>query len=174
MLLSIHSAFVPTALQMIGTTRSLVDAAEQWCADQGKDQAEVIGARLAKDMLPFTYQVASVGSHTAGAIAGVRAGVFSPDLSTPPSNFDGLRAKLDKARGVLETLSADEMDGWIGQDMRFEFKELRLNFTAENFLLSFSQPNYFFHATTAYDILRMLGVSIGKKDFMGAMRIKAG
>jgi hypothetical protein len=99
--------------------------------------------------------------------------VFSPDLTTPPDSFDGLRSALAKARTELEALSEDEMEGFIGQPMRFEMRDFRLPFTAENFLLSFSQPNYYFHAATAYDILRMKGVPLGKRDFMGALRLAA-
>ena len=66
------------------------------------------------------------------------------------------------------------MEGFIGNDMIFSVPtmNLELPFTAENFLLSFSLPNFYFHATTAYDLLRDQGVSIGKRDFLGAMRIK--
>jgi hypothetical protein len=58
--------------------------------------------------------------------------------------------------------------------MRFEFKTMRMDFTAEDFLLSFSQPNFYFHASAAYSIARQLGVTIGKTDFLGAVRVKAG
>jgi hypothetical protein len=63
------------------------------------------------------------------------------------------------------------VESFIGCDMRFEFKDICLKFTAENFLLSFSVPNFFFHATTAYDILRWKGVTIGKIDFLGRLRL---
>jgi hypothetical protein len=63
------------------------------------------------------------------------------------------------------------MGGWIGRPMRFEMRALELPFTADQFLLSFSQPNYIFHAATVYDILRMRGVPLGKRDFMGRLRI---
>ena len=170
--LSLHAAFVPSALQMLGATRHLVGKAEAWCGEQDCDAAELIGGRLIEDMLAFDYQVKSVAVHTAGAIEGVRGGVFSPDFADPPNSFDGLRAKLDDASAALEALTEDEMEGWIGQPMRFEFREFRMNFAAEDFLLSFSQPNFYFHAATAYDILRMKGVPVGKRDFMGQLRIK--
>ena len=56
--------------------------------------------------------------------------------------------------------------------MRFEFRDFAMNFLAEDFLLSFSQPNFYFHAATAYDVLRMKGVPVGKRDFMGRVRIQ--
>jgi uncharacterized protein len=66
-----------------------------------------------------------------------------------------------------------EVDSFVGRDMRFAFGERHVDFTAENFLLSFSQPNFYFHAATTYDILRWKGVPIGKRDFMGRTRKKS-
>lgn len=170
--LSLHAAFVPSALQMLGAADHLIGKAESWCADTGCSDDEAIGARIHEDMFPFSYQVKSVAVHTAGAIDGVRAGVFSPDLTPPPDSFAGLREAVTKARAALEAVSEDELEGFIGQPMRFEFRDFTLPFTAENFLLSFSQPNFYFHAATAYDILRMKGVALGKRDFMGKLRIR--
>ena len=172
--LSLHAAFIPSALQMIDSTKGLVDRGESWCSEQGHDPAHVLSARIYEDMFPFTYQVKSVAVHTAGALAGVANGVFQPDLSPPPESFDGLREQLATARAALEGVSEDDLEQAIGRDMRFEFRDFKLEFTAEDFLLSFSQPNFYFHAATAYDILRMLGVAIGKRDFSGRLRLKRG
>ena len=116
----------------------------------------------------------SVAVHSAGVVEGVRAGVFAPDLDPPPADFAGLTERVAKARETLTGVTEAEMEGFIGQPMRFEFRDYRMDFTAEDFLLSFSQPNFYFHAATAYDILRMKGVPVGKRDFMGAVRLKAG
>lgn len=171
--ISLHSAYVPSALQMLATTRSLLDRAQAWCEEQGCDASELISARLYEDMLAFDYQVKSVATHTHGAIEGVRAGVFRPDLSDPPGDFAGLRSKIDGATATLESLGEEEMEGWIGKPMRFEFRDFAMDFTAEDFLFSFSQPNFYFHAATAYDILRMKGVPVGKRDFLGPVRASA-
>lgn len=170
--LSLHHAYVPSALQMLGTARHLVDKAESWCAEQGADEADMIGTRLIEDMLPWAYQVKCVAEHTQGSIEGVRRGVYSPDLNPWPDSFAGLRDKLAGAKAAMEALTEGEMESFIGQPMRFEFKDRGMDFTAEDFLLSFSQPNFYFHCATAYDILRMKGVPVGKRDFMGRVRIK--
>lgn len=172
MLLSLHAAYIPSALQMLGVAHHLIDQAEGWCSDKGVAQAEILGARVIEDMLPFSYQVKCVAEHTQGSIEGVRKGVYSPDLNPPPADFAGLRAKLDAAIAFLEGVDEAEMESFIGQPMRFEFKGRGMDFTADQFLLSFSQPNFYFHAATAYDILRMQGAPVGKKDFMGRVRIK--
>jgi hypothetical protein len=73
---------------------------------------------------------------------------------------------------ALSAIEVAEVDSFVGRDMRFAFGNRHLDFTAENFLLSFSQPNFYFHATTAYDILRLKGLPIGKRDFTGKPRSK--
>jgi hypothetical protein len=73
---------------------------------------------------------------------------------------------------ALSAIEVAEVDSFVGRDMRFAFGNRHLDFTAENFLLSFSQPNFYFHATTAYDILRWKGLPIGKRDFTGKPRTK--
>ncbi|HEY2340535.1 MAG TPA: DUF1993 family protein, partial [Steroidobacteraceae bacterium] len=87
--------------------------------------------------------------------------------------FTALRSRIAETLAALETIQPAEVEAFIGRDMRFEFRERRLEFTAENFLLSFSLPNFYFHAATAYDILRWKGAHIGKRDFMGRLPLKA-
>jgi hypothetical protein len=169
---SLYAATVPAYLQILGAVSGLLDKAEAFCAEKRIAPSEIVEARLAPDMLPFAYQVKSTAVHSLGAIEGVRRGVFSPDMTPPPENFAGLKARISEALAALETIDAAEVDGFIGRDMQFAFGERRLDFTAENFLLSFSQPNFYFHAATAYDILRWKGVQLGKRDFMGRTRIK--
>jgi hypothetical protein len=172
MTLSLYSAVVPNYVQILGAVAGLLDKAEAHCADAGTDPAELLGARLVDDMLPFGYQVKSCVAHSVGAIEGVRAGVFSPDMTPWPTTFEALRAGIKGALAQVEALTPDEVNGFVGQDMRFEMGEMRMPFTAEDFLLSFSQPNFYFHATTAYDILRWKGVKLGKRDYLGRPRLK--
>ena len=110
--------------------------------------------------------------HSLSAIEGVRRGVFSPDMTTPPETLTALKARIADTLAALEVIQPAEVDAFVGRDMRFASGDRRLDFTAENFLLSFSQPNFYFHATTTYDILRWKGVRIGKRNFTGKLRIK--
>lgn len=169
---SLYAATVPAYLQTLGALSGLIDKAESHCNAVGMAPAELIEARLAADMLPFAYQVKSVKVHTIGAIHGVRKGVFSPDMTTPPDSFAAMRTMIAGAVQEIEAISSAEIESFIGRDMRFEFGNSRMDFTAENFLLSFSQPNFYFHMTTAYDILRWKGVQIGKRDYLGRPRLK--
>ncbi len=171
--LSLHAALVPSMLQILGSVGKLVDKAEAWCDENGHDHSELIDARIIGDMLPFAYQIKSCWTHSAHAIAGVRSGIFSPDMSPSPDSFAGLRAVLHTAVSGLEATGEAELEELAAKDMRFEIGDrLRMDFTGQDFLLSFSQPNFYFHASAAYDILRMKGLPLGKRDFLGAMRLK--
>ena len=169
---SLYAATVPSYIQLLEAVTSLLGKAEAFCGEQGIAPADIVQARLAADMLPFAYQVKSARVHSLGAIEGVRKGVFSPDLSQPAGDFAGLKAGIGEAIAALQEIDVGEVDAFVGRDMRFEFGDRRMEYTAENFLLSFSQPNFYFHATTAYDILRSKGVPLGKRDFLGKVRVK--
>ena len=172
MALSLYSVTVPTYLQILGPVSGLLDKAESFCAEKGIAPEDIIQARLAPDMLPFAYQVKSAAVHSLGAIEGVRKGVFSPDMTQPPETFVALKARIAATLAALEAISAAEIDALVGRDMRFVMGDRQMDFTVEDFLLSFSQPNFYFHATTAYAILRWKGVPLGKRDFLGRPRMK--
>lgn len=167
---SLYSAVVPSYLQILDGVSGLLDKAEVFCSEKGISPGQIIDARLAEDMHSFAYQVKSTTVHSLGAIEGVRRGAFSPDMTKPPESFAALKTRIGETRAGLQAIAPDEMDAFVGRDMRFSFGERHIDFRAEEFLLSFSQPNFYFHATTAYDILRWKGVQIGKRDFLGRTR----
>jgi uncharacterized protein len=173
MAFSLYDATIPAYRQTLGAVAGLLTTAEAYCTEKRTPPEDIIDARLAGDMLPFAYQVKSTAVHSLGSIEGVRRGVFSPDTTPPPQTFAALRARIADTLQALESIQPAEVETFTGRDMRFEFREHRLEFTAENFLLSFSLPNFYFHATTAYDILRWKGAHIGKRDFIGRLRLKA-
>lgn len=170
--LSLYAATIPSYRQTLGAVSKLLRKGQEFCKENGLPPGELIQARLAPDMLPFAFQVKSTAVHSLGAIEGIRRGVFSPDTGPSPDTFAGLEARVAAALGALETIDPAEIESFTGRDMRFEMGSVRLEFTAEDFLLSFSLPNFYFHAATAYDILRWKGVPIGKRDFIGRLRLK--
>jgi hypothetical protein len=172
MAFSLYAAIVPGYRQILGAVAGLTAKAETFCTEKGIAPQELIQARLAPDMLPFAYQVKSAAVHSLGAIEGVRRGVFSPDRTAPPESFAALQARIAETLTALAAIDAAEIDGFLGRDMRFVAGERQVGYTAEDFLLSFSQPNFYFHAATAYDILRWKGVPLGKRDFLGQTRSK--
>lgn len=170
---SLYDALVPNWHQILGSVTHWLDKAQAHCADKQLPDSALVEARLYEDMLPFGFQVRSTVTHSMGAIEGVRKGLFAPDRSPWPDSLAGLKSQVNQCLAGLSQLDPAEVNGFIGRDMRFEYGERRMDFTAENFLLSFSQPNFFFHAVTAYDILRNQGLPVGKRDFMGNTRTKS-
>ncbi|MEP6784435.1 MAG: DUF1993 domain-containing protein [Sphingomonadales bacterium] len=169
---SLYDAVIPSNIQILGAIDALLDKAAAFCTEQGRTEVDLIDARLTPDMLPFGYQVKSCAVHSVGGIEGVRAGSFSPDTSAWPTDFAGLHGIVKTAIAKLEEIDREAFDVLADSDTQFAFGETRLPFTGANFLLSFSQPNFYFHATTAYAILRAQGVQLGKRDFIGIPRIK--
>ncbi|MEG3165344.1 DUF1993 domain-containing protein [Sphingomonas sp. PB2P19] len=172
MSISLYDAVVPSNLQILGALDRIMEKAEAFCEARAMAQEALIDARLAPDMQPLGYQVKSCTVHSIGAIKSVPTGRFSPDSSAWPTDFAGLRGMLQHAAAELSALDRNAVEELADADTCFVLGERTLPFTGANFLLSFSQPNFYFHATTAYAILRAQGVELGKRDFIGTPRIK--
>jgi hypothetical protein len=172
MAISLYDATVATFIQTLGGVEGFLSRGFDHCRDNQIDPKTIVETRLFHDMFPFRFQVLQTVGHSIGAIEAVRKGVFSPSPG-PELDYSGLQKAVTEARDALKKVSADEVNGFQGRDMKFEFRDRSIPFTAENFLLSFSLPNFYFHASMAYGILRSKGVPLGKRDFMGQLRIKS-
>jgi hypothetical protein len=170
---SLYHASVGAYLQILPSVAALVTKAEAHCNENGLAAEVMTGAKLADDMWPFAKQVFACAHHSARAIEGLRASVFGPELGPAPLDFTSLNSQVADARALLEAVNPAEIDGMIGKDMRFEFGTRRMDFTAEDFLLTFALPNFYFHSTSAYAILRNQGLKVGKMDYLGKVRLKS-
>ena len=172
MALTLYDAVIPSYFQMLGAVAGLIDKAEAFCTEKNIPAEDIIGCRLIEDMHPFNYQVKSTAVHSLGAIEGVRTGAFQPDSTIPPSSFADLKARVQQAIEGLSQVSVEELEAAADKPVIFSIPgRFERHFTGQSFLLSFSQPNFYFHAATAYDVLRHKGVNIGKVDYLGALRI---
>jgi hypothetical protein len=172
MALSLYDASVANYLQILGGVSGVLDKGLAHFREKGVDPESIVEARLAPDMLPLRFQIISVAQHSRGAIEGVRDGVFSPPSMKTPYDFAGLQGLVAQTREALSGWTPEAVNALGGKDVIFALGERKLPFTAEGFLMSFSLPNFYFHATTAYDILRTNGVPLGKRDFMGRLNLK--
>jgi hypothetical protein len=172
MALSLYDISVANYLQTLGAVAGFLDKGAAYCASEGMDPGELVETRLVADMMPLRFQIVSVAHHSLGALKGAQAGVFKPPASGDELDYAGLQALVGETRQQLQDYDRATVDALEGKDMVFELGANKLPFVAENFILSFSLPNFYFHATTAYDILRHKGVPLGKRDFMGQMRMK--
>lgn len=172
MTISLYDGSVMSYLQALGGVGNFLDRGLAHCRENNIDPESIVETRLHPDMLPFRFQIQSVVHHSLGAIEAIKSGVFRPPHDLPADNYAALQALIAGARDALMKLTPEAVNASEGADVIFEMRDMRLPFTAEGFLLSFSLPNLHFHATTAYDILRTKGVPLGKRDYLGALRMK--
>ena len=172
MAIPLYDLTVVNFLQTLGAVAGFLDKGLAHCTDASVESGALVGSRLYEDMMPLSFQIVSVVHHSLGAIDGVKAGVFTPPAEAVPPDYAGMQKRVADTRLALQQLSPAEVNALEGRDVKFEFRGRSIPFTAEGFLLSFSIPNFYFHATTAYDILRNRGVKLGKRDFLGQLRIK--
>jgi hypothetical protein len=172
MAFSLYDATVANYLQILGAVGGFLDKSLAHFRDNGTDPAEIVETRLFPDMLPFRFQIVSVARHSRGAMEAAKNGVFTPPSGRPDLDYTGLQALVAEAHSELSALTPEAVDALVGRDVSFTIGGRTLLFTAEGFLMSFSLPNFFFHATTAYDILRHKGAPLGKRDFVGRLNLK--
>jgi uncharacterized protein len=171
--ISLYDAIVPNYLQVLGSLRGVLIKGQEYAAAAALPLETLAEARLVEDMFPLRLQVQRVADHSAGALRDARQGAFSmPRLDT--GDYAALRQLIVDTEASLASCTRDEVNALEGRAVIFDTGSHKTTFTAEAFLLSFSLPNFYFHATTAYDILRMKGVPIGKRDYLGQLRTKLG
>ena len=171
MAISLYDISVANYLQVLGSTSGVLAKGAEYASANDLDLAGIVETRLRPDMQPFRFQGISVFHHSLGAIKGIKEGVFSPPPAMPELDYAGLQGLIADAAAELQALPREEIDALEGKAMKFKVGDFEIPFIAENFVLSFSLPNFYFHATTLYDILRITGVPLGKMDFLGAMRV---
>lgn len=167
---SFYELSVPTFLQSVRALGGVLDRAVDHCALTGADPDDFVGVRLHEDMAPFHFQIEAAWHHSVWGIEAARTGVFEPPGLVGPVPFTELRAMIGKAEAALAAYVPEEVDSWAGRDLDLQIGPRRLAFTPETLILSFSLPNFYFHAVTAYALLRSRGVPIGKRDYEGDLR----
>lgn len=167
MTISFYDASVGAYLQILDSTMNVLEKG----AASGLDPATIVQTRLHDNMLPFHFQIASVCHHSWGAMNGMRDGRFAPPSSAEDKDYAGLQAMLKEARDGVASYDEAGANALADGSLIFALGERELPFSNKNFLLTFSLPNFYFHAATTYDILRMLGVELGKPDFLGRLKI---
>ena len=169
---SLYDLSVPTFLQTVSAVAGFLDRAVRHCAETAADPDDFVHARLFDDMAPFHFQIEALAHHSVWGLEAVKNGVFAPPALVGPMPFADLQAMIGRAETALAAFTPDEVNGWAGKDLDLQIGPRRLAFTAETFILSFSLPNFHFHAVTAYNILRTRGVPLGKRDYEGRLRTR--
>jgi hypothetical protein len=167
MSLTMHSASAPVFSRILGNMLAWLDRAEAHAQARKFDPNNYLGLRLAPDMLPLSRQIQIASDGAKGCMSRL-AGVEIPKWEDNEASLDELRARIRKTVAHVQSFSAAQIDG---SDDRAISVPMRsgdaLQFTGETFLKHFAMPNFFFHATTSYALLRHAGVELGKADFLG-------
>ena len=157
--------------QTLSATLGVLEKGRTHCKENGVNLDNIVETSLHPDMRPFRFQVISTVHHSAGALVGVKKGEFSPP-ETADQNYEVLQGMVEGALKEIQGIDRGELEARGGADLTFRMGKNSIPFTVEDFLLSFSIPNFYFHATTTYDILRSQGVPVGKMDFLGNLQVK--
>ncbi len=167
MALSMYQASVPVFVKTLGNLAAILDKAASFAAAKKVDQSVLLGFRLAPDMLNFARQVQIATDHAKGAPARL-AGMEPPSYENTEASFAELKARIDKVIAFLGTLKPAQVDGSEEREVTFKAGGGNtLTYKGQPYLLHYALPNFFFHVTTAYDILRHCGADVGKKDYIG-------
>ena len=172
MSISLSDASLKTYRQLLPASLAIMKKAEKYFTDEGTNLNDIAEMRLIEDMAPLTFQVFSVVHHSVGAIDALKTGEFAPPKMPENLSFNDLIDMLENAEEELNHFSDEDINSLSGKEIMFRMGQIEWAFTAENFILSFSLPNFYFHVTTLYDLLRVKGLEIGKLDFAGTLRIK--
>jgi uncharacterized protein len=167
MTVSMYKISVPIFVQFLTSLSAVLDKAAAHCEAKKIEPAALLNARLFPDMFPLARQVRAATDHAVNASARL-AGVEPPTLPSAEASFADLKERLDKAIALVRAFKPAQIDGSEEKAIKITFPSgATRDFTGQSLLLNNSLPNFYFHCTTAYDILRHCGVELGKRDFMG-------
>ena len=169
MALSMHSASVPIFVRMLGNLAAWLDKAEAHAREKKFEPQVYLSARLAPDMLPLTTQI-QIACDAAKFCVARLAGVEAPPFADDEKGLDDLRQRVRKTIDYVQSVPAAKIDGSDGREVSVPRRSGAITMTGEAYLKHFALPNFFFHVTTTYALLRHNGVELGKIDFLGALQ----
>jgi hypothetical protein len=161
-----YQASTPRFINGLANLTAILDKAAAHCEARKIDPLILTGFRLYPDMFPLTRQVQIACDAAKGAVARL-AGVEVPKHEDTEKTFEELKARIAKTIAFVRTVKPAQIDGTEEKDILLKVGGRDLKFTGMQYLLGFAQPNFYFHVTTAYNILRHNGVEIGKNDYLG-------
>lgn len=166
MSLSMYQSSLPILTALLMNLKAILEKGAAYCEIKKIDSAVLPGSRLFPDMLPLSKQVQIATDHAKGCAARL-AGLESPVFEDNEKTLAELIARVQKTLDYLATFKPAQIDGSESRNIELKIGSHELKFIGDVYLLNFVLPNFYFHVTTAYNILRHNGVEIGKQDFLG-------
>jgi uncharacterized protein len=160
--LSMYQASIPVLVRGLKNLSAVLRKGEAH-----PDGASLVEARLAPDMFTLAGQVQRASDTSKGCAARL-AGIANPSFPDEEKTFADLQARIDKTIAFLQSVKPEQIEGSESRPIELKAGSTTINFTGESYLFGFVIPNFFFHVTTGYDILRHKGVALGKMDYLGA------
>lgn len=165
---SMHRATVPVLVRGLKILSTLLEKGEAHAKETGQDPADLLGASLAPDMLTLVGQIQRASDTAKGAI-GRLTDVTPPAMPDDETTFADLQARIARTIAFLESVDPDAFDGAKKREVTLKAGSFEAKMSGEDCLLGFVLPNFYFHLTTAYGILRHQGVALGKLDYLGKL-----
>ncbi len=166
MSLDMYQASIPVFVRMLDNLSSILDKGLAYAEARNIDPSVFINGRLAPDMYPLSRQV-QIATDMAKGCAARLAGIEVPSYEDNEGTFPELQARIAKTVAFLQSVNAEQINGSEGRAVTLKLRGREVSFVGQPYLLHFVLPNFYFHITTAYDILRHNGVALGKMDFVG-------
>lgn len=163
--LSLHAFCAPTFLRMLKNLSAMLGKADAHAKAKGIDPAVLLNARLAPDMFALTRQVQIATDHAKGCMARL-AGAAPEAIEDTETSFAELQARIARVIGIVESYTPDKLAGAETREVSVKIPNAELKFSGVDYVNQWALPNFYFHLTTAYDILRHNGVELGKRDFL--------
>ena len=170
MTLSMYQASIPIFRQMLENLAAILDKGAAHAAARKIEPGVLLGLRLYPDMISLVGQVQIATDHAKGASARL-AGVEVPKYVDNETSFEDLKKRIHRTLDFIGKLTPAQIDGSEDREIALSLAGQSRIFKGQNYLINFALPNFYFHVTTAYDILRHSGVELGKRDFIGLSNI---
>lgn len=164
----LHALTAPVFVRALNNLDKILDKGRAFAAEKGMDEQELLDARLIGDMGNLISQIQRASDSAKGCMVRL-GGVENVVMEDNEATFDDLKARIAKTIDFVKSVPADAIVGKEDADIVLKFPNGEFKFDGRSYLLGFVQPNFYFHVTTAYAILRMKGVPIGKMDFLGGI-----
>jgi len=166
MAVSMYPISVPVFARHLNGLATCLKKAQTLYAEKKYDESSLLTQRLFPDMFTFARQIQQATDHARNCTA-LLSGGEAPKFENNEKSLADLIARVEKSAAYVNSVKAEQIDGSEGKSVTVKMGDRELNFTGIDLLLKRSMPNFYFHVTTAYNILRLNGVDIGKRDFMG-------
>ena len=167
MTISMYEVSIPVLKRFLSNLSVILTKASAYADARKIDHSVLLNARLFPDMYSLIKQVQIASDQAKGAAARL-AGVEIPKFEDNENSFAELQERIAKTIAFLDTIKPEQLEGSESRDIVLTLRDRKLEFKGLQYLLTWVQPNFYFHVTTAYDILRHNGVEIGKRDFLGS------